>query len=284
MMFLSLKRLLSHKKTLDNSTLAYIEGTANAEQSQRVRERLKASPEQADDVESLRATVSLLHSVGQAKAPRSFALREAPAPVVYRRPWYTQAPAMAAATAVLAVGILVASDLGGALRQSGRSAQAPVAEFQSLTGTGARGTEGLPGELGLEGTSGPEEQPQKSSTQDASPDSSGTVTPTPTQIAVAPAISPQGTPAPETTLAPRLITATVTPGDVAGGYGITEDQATALAAAESNVAQDATGLSITSAPAPGEGAALPLWQIEAALAAFAVLMLGAWGYLRRAKS
>jgi hypothetical protein len=281
-MFLSLKRLFGRTNQPDSPAQAYVEGKANAEQSQRVREASKASPRQADDVESLRATVSLLRSVEPVKAPRSFALREEPVPVVYRRPWFTQAPAMAAATAVLAVGVLVASDLAGALRQSGQSSQGPTQEISSFRATSAgseAGQPGNPGDPGSPSPAGPEGLAQKSFIQDTPPDAAGTASPAPEQIGVAPV----GTPSPDgTAVALAIPEATPEAGD-----------AYAIAATAAPEASQALEFATTSGDAksttadewrpvkqPG-GAALPLWQMEAALAAFAVLMLGIWAYLKR---
>ena len=113
---------------LDDLILAYVEGRTDAAEEARLQERFADEPEKRDDVDSLRATVALLHSVAPAKAPRSFALQESPAPLprpFIRHQW---APAMASAVAAAIVGLLVLGDVTGALTQTG----APPARLEPV--------------------------------------------------------------------------------------------------------------------------------------------------------
>ena len=86
---------------LDDLILAYVEGRTEAAEEARLQQHLAGDPERQADIDSLRSTVALLHSVAPEKAPRSFALQESPAPV--SRPFfrYEWAPAMASAAAVI---------------------------------------------------------------------------------------------------------------------------------------------------------------------------------------
>ena len=104
---------------LDDLISAYVEGRTDAGGEARLRQHLAGEPETQAGVDSLRATVALLHSIAPAKAPRSFAFQEAPAPAPRPLIRYEWAPAMASAAAAVVVGLLVLGDVTGMLSQAG---------------------------------------------------------------------------------------------------------------------------------------------------------------------
>ena len=80
--------------------------------------RAESDPGLLDDLDSIRSTVALLRSVEPAKAPRSFALAEAPVQVRVRRSRMAMAPAVFAIAAAAAVGLLAVGNLTDVVRQS----------------------------------------------------------------------------------------------------------------------------------------------------------------------
>ena len=113
---------------LDDLISAYVEGRTDAGDEARVRQHLLAEPETQVDVDGLRATVALLHSIAPAKAPRSFALQEAPAPAPRPLIRYEWAPALASAAAAVIVGLLLLGDVSGIVTQTA----APRPEAQPI--------------------------------------------------------------------------------------------------------------------------------------------------------
>ncbi len=302
-MFDSLKKLMRRGGRLDEASQAYIEGRADASSTALIRQRLAASPEEREDIESLKATVSLLRSAAPVKAPRSFALREAPAqsPAVRRTPWYMQAPAMAAAVAVMVIGVFIAGDLTGALKQSGGRDTGSESSATSLAAPAPAGGPGPTGAAALK--------------LDQSPLAEGpTGTAAPRAAAVAP--SPEPAPSGAKALAPQ------TPGGAAAGSAdqppasemgaASGAEATASSAATAapgsaapvstpesyqQTAQDGaiSPVATGSARAPSEhveaagvreegGLSLPLWQIEVGLAGAVAVLLAAWAWLRRRRA
>ena len=303
-MFDSLKKLVRRRGRLDEASQAYIEGRADASSIARVRERLAASPEEREDIESLRATVSLLRSVAPVKAPRSFALREAPVqrPAVRRTPWYMQAPAMAAAAAVVVIGVFIAGDLTGALKQSGRGEDTSATSVESLA---APGVPGPTGSAALKLDQSPlAEGPVGTPAPRAAGTAAAAVAPSPEPaLSGAKALAPQ-VPGGIVTGAAGQPTAAVS-GAVSGAEATAPPAATAAPGfaapagtpeAYAQTAQDGAISTVLteSVPAPSGhaqaggvkeegGLSLPLWQIEAGLAGAAAL-LAAWLWLRRRRA
>jgi anti-sigma factor RsiW len=141
---------------------AYVDGWLDAAPRARIEDWLERSAELRARLEALRATVRVLRSAERMRAPRSFALTPAMAygpgkPI--RSPGLTRisplVPAMAAAAAALALGLLLVGNVTGSLRQSGGGA------FEERAATGMKGpsgpaapagTRGVAGEAGTAGT------------------------------------------------------------------------------------------------------------------------------------
>jgi hypothetical protein len=298
-MFRFLRGLAGRDKHADEATLAYIEGRADAVAAARVRERLAAAPAQREDVESLRATVSLLRSVASARAPRSFALREAPVPAraSYRPACYTRAPAMAAAATVAVVGVLLIGDLAGALRQSGGAGReatqslaapdmqvAPEAAAMKADGPAAGG--------------GPAET-LKMALPPPAPASAAAAAPAATAAtagvaarAVAPsaAVTPEGTVASQAGRPGAAVTGAPEPAAskaAAGGPAAQADLANGTPASAPVAVEPGPGLAsepVAIEQEAGGGVALPLWQLEAGLVGAVVLLLAVWLALRRRRT
>ncbi len=140
-------RLFRRKETIDDTSAAYIEGRATELENAELQRRAVDNPSLMEDLESMRQTVSLLRSVEPAKAPRSFALAEAPVQVRARRPKLALAPAVFAIVAAAAVGLLAVGNLADVVRQSGDS---PNVSFTGSSGSSedmlaATGPTGDPG-------------------------------------------------------------------------------------------------------------------------------------------
>lgn len=285
-------RLAGRDRHADDDTLAYVEGRADDVVAARVRERLSDAPARLQDVESLRLTVSLLRSAGAARAPRSFALREAPAqaPQVDRPTLRSHAPALAAAAAVVAVGVLMIGDLAGALRQSAGAGQEWAGPLAALSAHGAPETEAM--KAGGPVDAGPVDTLRVTIVVAASPPGSAAAP----SAEAAPAIKAARAAVPAAAAAPE-------------GADALQGGAAAAGAPEANSSQAAmapnTGPAIPAnaapagAPVPADprlrltsepvameqeavgGVAMPLWQVETGLIAAVVLLLGAWLALRR---
>ena len=156
-------RLLRRKDYIDDAATAYIEGRATDRDEMALRDREAREPGLRADVESIRATVSLLRSVEPARAPRSFALTHAPAPVRRSsRPRLAMAPAVFAIAAAATVGLLAVGNLANVVHQSdgtseSRSTSNSSAELTVTAsglggdGVGMQEPEGVPGSPGQPG-------------------------------------------------------------------------------------------------------------------------------------
>jgi hypothetical protein len=106
---------------------AYIDGSLDAAARVRIDDRIVKSEELRSRLEALRATVAVLQSAEPLRAPRSFVLTPAMAYGV-ARPVRGQGfgrisplmPAVAAAVAAVALGLLLVGNLTGSLRQTGQ--------------------------------------------------------------------------------------------------------------------------------------------------------------------
>ena len=264
---------------LDDLISAYVEGRTDGAEDARLRLHFAGDPATLDDIESLRATVSLLQSVAPASAPRSFALQEAPAPspsVLNRYQW---APAMASAAAAIIVGLLVVGDLTGALRQTG--GPAPVA--QPATGAIAE----APAVLAVREV---EAETIVEKEAEAAPLMAEAPRMMKAAEADSPEMAPEGTVPAERALAGDAAEADAPPAEAIAARAPEEPQAVEKAAeapAEMRPVDDAppvpgTGGGITPELAEQEGLSLPVWQMEAAFGAAAVVLAaGAWLLLRR---
>ncbi len=134
------RRLFGRKDELDDSTTAYIEGSASPAEVDAVRREIGESTERGREIEELRQTVALLRSVETPAAPRSFALTPDMVPAERWTPRLnlTYAPAATAAVLALVVGALVAGDVADVLRQSepagveSMSESSPTADAENL--------------------------------------------------------------------------------------------------------------------------------------------------------
>ncbi len=324
-----LKWLRGRNSRIDDQTLAYIEGRADEAAGKRVREILAARPGPARaDVEGMKATVSLLRAVRPVRAPRSFALSPAAAdaartgrPAGHRRgPWYMQAPAVAAAAAVLTVGVLVLGDIAGALRQS--SGEQPAQLFESALSLKSAGPAGDPAVASGSAVAGDAfaiqatvaAAPEVQVPPDSAPAAVAPLAPVATQAvaearaaataATQPAqTAPQGVAVPAQAATPETTALPVTAGEFPvtdGGKGppssgtVTSDTAGIAGteimpiaatpgpegASQYGEPAEVEALSGPELSAP-KGTALPLWQTEVALAGAAALLIGLWAFLRR---
>ncbi|MFW6174652.1 MAG: hypothetical protein ACOC5K_02635, partial [Chloroflexota bacterium] len=92
-----------------------------------------------EEAEEIARTATLLRQVEQAPAPRSFALGPEYARAPRKQSWLSrlsapQAPAMAAAAAVLALAVVVSGDMGGYLQDQDAAGQPAVQEEGPASG------------------------------------------------------------------------------------------------------------------------------------------------------
>ena len=111
-------RLFRRAEHIDETADAYVEGRATERDMAELQARAESDPGLLDDLDSIRSTVALLCSVEPGKAPRSFALAEAPVQVRVRRSRMAMAPAVFAIAAAAAVGLLAVGNLTDIVRQS----------------------------------------------------------------------------------------------------------------------------------------------------------------------
>lgn len=269
-------RLFHRKDHIGDSATAYIEGRMTASEQAEIESRLATEPGLQDELNSLKATVSLLRSIEPAKAPRSFALAEAPvrAPRRKARHRLAMAPAVLAIAAAAGVGLLAVGNLADVVSQSGSSSEDTSSQIEMSASTGI------------------------SDVNDQAADSTIIVLPTQTP-------GPIGTQAPSSGFAPLP-----TPGDgelnsdasripEAGGElesssmpptdsditKIESDGGVTSAIVESELEQTGAGPSAIGAVEDGDEAlSLPLWQLQLALAALAVALIAAWAFMRRRAS
>lgn len=286
---------------MDEAAQAYVEGRADASSTAAVEQRLAASPEEREDAESMRATVSLLRLVAPAQAPRSFALRAATAqrPTVRNTPWRMQAPAMGAAAAVLVMGVFIAGDLAGALKQSGgrdQSSAMPLSSFAApdrpiQTGAAAmKLDQPIVTEVPV-GTTSP-----RTTTMGTA---AVAVSPAPA-LPAAKALDPQtpsgalaGAADRTSALAPEMASGrdavasmASTPAPEPAPASTTESQDQTAQGGANYVDTSGQGRTPTGHAEPAGvsatgGLHLPLWQIEAGLAGTAGVLLAAWVWQRR---
>ncbi len=314
------RRLIGRDNEIDDETLAYVEGRSDADAEARVR----ASAAAPDEIESLKATVSLLRSVKSVQAPRSFALKHAPVPVRYVPPWFMRAPAMGAAAAVFALAVLVVGDLTGALQQSGgtqgdlagqSSLQQAESDSSGVTALKQAGSATLEVQATMVASDAASVQERVDGGV-----TSIQVTAVPSDTVAIPArvaepnIASSGVAEPEDATgahesssslagaldgsAPLPAMGSVAPADAAVGTANAEQLSVGakpgegfdLSVPDPDAADNLQPGDFGSPPQlPAEssavnvdnGAQWPLWQTEAALAALAVVMLGAWLLLRR---
>ncbi|MDA1298110.1 MAG: hypothetical protein O3B04_08970 [Chloroflexi bacterium] len=219
-------RLLRRKDYIDDAATAYIEGRATDRDEVALRDREAREPGLRADVESIRATVSLLRSVEPARAPRSFALTHAPAPVRRSsRPRLAMAPAVFAIAAAATVGLLAVGNLANVVHQSdGTSESSSTANFSAdLTvtasgsvedGVGMQEPEGVPGLPGQPGTA-------SSALFADTARAAATATPAATQATGTAAPLSTSTPFIEETL--PVVGPDAPPPDASGGYGIASE-------------------------------------------------------------
>ncbi len=97
---------------------SYLDGEVTEKEARRLEEHLSTCEECQWELESLRATVSLLRKVPSPAPSRFFALREEPSPPL-RNPGYVLAMRAATSVAALLLVALLAGDLTGLLSQGG---------------------------------------------------------------------------------------------------------------------------------------------------------------------
>ena len=271
-------RLRRRNTELDDLISAYVEGRTEAEEETRLRQHLADRPAKLDDIDSLRATVALLHAVAPAKARRSFALQEAPEPVSSPVIRYQWAPAMASAAAAAIVGLLVLGDVTGMLTQtgapppaaqpaSGRAVEAPVVSV----------TREVEAETVLEMEAAPPaaDAPMMMKAFEAAPAEAAAA------LEAAPAAEPGGeTALPRPAGAPEEADAAVQEALRAPILGATPTPPALVAPAAGE--PDVRDGDLVAEPAAEDGLSLPVWQLEAAFgAAAAVLAAAAWLLRRR---
>ena len=143
---------------IDDAAAAYIENRATEQDEATLRGRESREPQLRRDLDSIRQTVSLLRSIETVRAPRSFALAHAPAPLRHaRKPRLVMAPAVFAVAAAVAVGLLAIGNYADVVRQSdgntdSSSTQLSLPELSAATVVteGIQGAEGPEGEAGLD--------------------------------------------------------------------------------------------------------------------------------------
>ena len=263
---------------LDDLISAYVEGRTEAAEEARLRQHLADQPAKLDDIDSLRATVALLHTIAPAKAPRSFALQETPEPAPRPVIRYQWAPAMASAAAAVILGLLVLGDVTGMLTQtaapppaarpaSGEAVEAPVVSV----------TRQVEAETVVEKEIAPPaaDAPMMMKAFEAPPAEAAAA------LEAAPAAESGG----ETALqrpagAPEEADAAVQEASRAPILDATPSPPALVAPALGETAMGADGIVVE--PAAEDGLSLPVRQLEIAFgAAAAVLAAAAWLLLRR---
>ncbi len=101
---------------------AYIDGQVSETESRRVEKHLDLCDECRLELDTLRSTVDLLNRLPDLAVPRSFALSEAPAPVVFSPPFASAARLFAPVAAAVLV-MLVVGDALGLVSQGGLGEQ-----------------------------------------------------------------------------------------------------------------------------------------------------------------
>ena len=273
---------------LDNLISAYVEGRTEAVEEARLRQHLADQPVKLDDVDSLRATVALLHTVAPAKAPRSFALQEAPEPAPRPVTRYQWAPAMASAALAMIVGLLVLGDVTGMLRQTGAPPLA-AQPGQAIEAPVVSVTREVEAETVLEMETAPlaAEAPLMMKAVEAAPAEAAAAPEEAPAAEAAEAPAPRAAevdaaPPPEvlSDRAPEDTEAAVQEAPRAPILGATPSPPALVAPAPRETAMGANGLAVE--PAAEDGLSLPVWQLEVACSAAAVaLAAAAWLLLRR---
>jgi len=280
---------------LDDLISAYVEGRTEAAEEARLRQHLADRPAKLDDIDSLRATVALLHTVAPAKAPRSFALQEAPEPAPRPVIRYQWAPAMASAAAAVIVGLLVLGDVTGMLTQTGAPPPAAQpASGRAVEAPGVSVTRQVEAETVVEKEIAPAsaEAPLMMKAVEAAPVEAAPVeaaaldvAPPLPQLAGAPAprvAEEDAAPPPEvlSARAPEEAEAAVQEASRAPILDATPSPPALVAPALGETAMGAGGIVVE--PAAEDGLSLPVRQLEIAFgAAAAVLAAAAWLLLRR---
>lgn len=248
-------RLFRRQEQIDDSATAYIEGRATAADEARLRERASRETGLTEELDSIRDTVSLLRSIEPARAPRSFALSYAPARVKPQSRSHRMAfaPAALAVMAAAGVGLLAAGNVADVVQQSGSGSENKT-ELSSTFETGVAGTPGTSEITGM--------LPEKEDGTAGEPDE-------------APPLATGGIPAPQPTSEPAFapeIGRNSADGTMAADTGeFGEAQITAI---EDRVASTTDDGAVS----------LPVWQLQASLAALAVILAALWLYLRRKAS
>lgn len=129
-MFELLKRLFDRRRGRFLRTLSdYIDGDLEPGARAALEEDLAGCPDRAEELESLRATVSMLRRMPDVEAPRSFRLTtaSAPAPVPEpERPIFLWAMRISTALAVVAFTIMVAGSASGLWDDGEQSQDSPA--------------------------------------------------------------------------------------------------------------------------------------------------------------
>lgn len=126
---------------------AYIDGEASNSEVIEVEEHLSGCDECRAELDSLRATASLLRRLPQLDVPRSFVLTEAPAMVIQRPPSIVWSARLATSAAALLLVALLLGDTFGILSQTELAQEAT----RTLQVAPAPAPSGLPGQPGLPG-------------------------------------------------------------------------------------------------------------------------------------
>jgi ferric-dicitrate binding protein FerR (iron transport regulator) len=273
-------RLFRRKDHIDDTATAYIEGRMTASDMAEIESRMAERPGLREELDSLKATVSLLRSIEPVRAPRSFALSHAPVTAPKRAGFrLAMAPAVIAIVAAAGVGMLAVGSLADVVSQSGSSNDASETASFERNGMSESQIEAQTGFAADTATTSP-------------PLPSSTATPVP---AGTPALSDGFAPVPEAT-------ETVTDSDIFG-TGINSIEAPDLSDAQRNTGDAGLAAStgedselkssqeLDNAFAPpasqangDDGLSLPLWQLEVALAALAGMMAATWAIMRRRAS
>ena len=293
-------RLFRRKDQIDDAATAYIEGRATASEKAELESRLGTEPGLREELDSLRATVSLLRSIEPAKAPRSFALAEAPVRVRRRSASrrFAMAPAVIAIAAAAGVGLLAVGNLADVVSQSG-SSSASDTSIQSEKGESGdflsayqpENENDAAAQSGLAafptGTPGPLDTPAPA------PESTATTgfvpAPTPGSSDLEGDVSrlQESTIAPDTAItAEKDPDAPISSDEVSAVEGGDEGfRTTGVDAGDGNGPAGAESSLLPPSPAMlddgDDSLAIPLWQLEVALAALALAMVVTWAYMRR---
>ena len=315
-----LNRLFGRTDSITDAINAYVEGNASADEVKLVEQMMRDDPALEKDLATQRALLDVLGRIGGVEAPRSFAITpEMVAAAEGSRSGISKladlfapqrklalAPMVLAGFAALTVALLTIGDITGVVEQSGRGES--VSRASAAAGVPAEAESAAPvaggaatSELSLADDSVAGEPELEMATEaeagvsDAGADGSleleKSIEPPEAEAAAAMA-APESSDFDEAADAdgpPSLSSRAPVPEGVDAETELSpEEQATQL---EQSAPKAPAGLTeLESAPVAGtggelvdDGIKLPLWQLQVALAALVLAVIGAWAGLRRVR-